>query len=635
MPGFVYDVLEDGKAWNRSLLMEYNRNFFIAIALSLLVIVGWQFFFVSPHNRAEKKMAEVAEKMERQAILQTGVPGSPGRQDSSPAALRLSEPLQTGMPVEMTPPARADVISRSARIEIDTPQLEGSINLTGAQIDDLLLKNYRMTVDRNSPNIALLNPMVFKQGYFAEFGFSSDTVKAEIPRNRTLWQVEGDNRRLTPSSPVRLVFDNGQGLVFRRTISVDDEYMFTFEDSVANRTGEAVLLSSYGRVLRVSPPETASGTYLLHEGMIGVIGDHGLKTETYHDLSEARGKDRVVTFEDVTGGWIGITDKYWAVTLVPSQNTPYKSRFSFNDSGSTRYQSYFVGEAFSVAPGKSATVTNRVFAGAKQVDVINAYEKNPGIQQFGLLIDWGLMNFITKPMFMLIDWLYRLVGNFGIAILLVTVILKIILFPLANKSYKSMARMKNVQPAMMEIREKYAEDKVKQQQAIMELYRKEKINPLAGCWPLAVQFPIFFALYKVLYITIEMRHAPFLGWIQDLATPDPTSLFNLFGLLPYDVPHFLMIGFWPIIMGITMFLQMRMNPTPPDSTQAMIFNWMPLVFIWMLAAFPAGLVIYWAWNNTLSIIQQAIIMKRQGARIELFDNLKGLFSRKSKAYRKK
>lgn len=613
--------------------MEYNRNYFIAIVLSLFVIIGWQFFFVSPQNKAERKMAEVAEKVEQEA-RQSNVPGVTEAGNAGSGAVQPSVPQQAGTAADMTPPAREAAVEQTARVAIDTPQFKGSINLVGAQIDDLLLKNYHMTVDRNSPNIALLNPMGFRQSYFAEFGFSSDTVKADIPRNQTRWQVEGDNRRLTPSSSVRLVFDNGNGLVFRRTISVDDQYMFTFEDSVTNQTGEVISLAPYGRVLRVSPPDTASGTYLLHEGMIGVIGDEGLKTKTYHDLSEAKGKDRVVTFDEVTGGWIGITDKYWAVALVPSQNTAYKSRFSYNDAGGTRYQSDFVSKAFSVAPGATGTVTSRVFAGAKQVDVINAYEKNLGIRQFELLIDWGWLNFITKPMFVLIDWLYRLVGNFGIAILLVTVILKVILFPLANKSYKSMARMKNVQPAMVEIREKYGDDKVKQQQAIMELYRKEKINPLAGCWPLIVQFPIFFALYKVLYITIEMRHAPFFGWIQDLAAPDPTSLFNLFGLLPYDVPHFLMIGFWPIIMGITMFLQMRMNPTPPDPTQAMIFNWMPLVFTWMLAAFPAGLVIYWAWNNTLSIIQQAVIMKRQGAKIELFDNLKSLFIRKSRTHGK-
>jgi len=615
--------------------MEYNRNFFVAIVLSLVIIMGWQFFFVSPQNKAEQKMAEVAEKVEQDQARQIGVPadseaGSPSRQAAQP-----SIPSPAAAPVDMTPQARAQVIASTDRIEIDTPQLKGSFNLVGGQIDDLLLKNYRMTVDKDSPNIALLNPMGFKQGYFAEFGFSSDDIKAEIPRNRTRWQVEGDNRRLTPSTPVRLVFDNGQGLVFHRTVSVDDQYMFTIEDSVTNSTESAVSLAPYGRVMRVSPPDTANGTYLLHEGLIGVIGDDGLKTETYHDLSKAEGKDRTLAFDEVSGGWVGITDKYWAVALVPAQNAPYRPRFSYNDTGSTRYQSDFAGKAFSVAPGATYTLTNRVFAGAKQVDVINAYEKNLGIKQFELLIDWGWLNFITKPMFMLIDWLYKLVGNFGVAILLVTVILKVFLFPLANKSYKSMARMKNVQPAMMEIREKYADDKVKQQQAIMELYRNEKINPLAGCWPLIVQFPIFFALYKVLYITIEMRHAPFLGWIQDLAAPDPTSLFNLFGLLPYDVPHVLMIGFWPIIMGITMFLQMRMNPTPPDPTQAMIFNWMPLVFTWMLASFPAGLVIYWAWNNTLSIIQQAVIMKRQGAKIELLDNLKALFVRKPKAQARK
>ncbi|RCL01437.1 MAG: YidC/Oxa1 family membrane protein insertase [Candidatus Tokpelaia sp. JSC085] len=612
--------------------MEYNRNFLVAIVLSLLVITGWQFFFVSPKKTENHKTTEVTGIVESKEIHQTGVPRE--KYTTEIGRPIISAQGGTGTPVEMTARKRMAVIRKTDRIAIETPHLKGSISLVGARIDDLLLKNYHMTVKKTSPNIALLNPMVFKQGYFAEFGFSSDTLKTAIPRNETRWKITGKNQCLTPESPVQLVFDNGNGLIFLRKISVDDQYMFTFEDSVKNLTKGDISLASYGRISRVSPPDTASGTYLLHEGLIGIIGNDGLKTKTYDDLSEAKGADRTVSFNQATGGWIGITDKYWAVALIPSQTIPFEAHFSFDDVGGTDYQSSYLGKAFSVASGATKTIVNHVFAGAKQVDVIDNYEKKIGIKQFELLIDWGWLNFITKPMFVLIDWLYQLVGNFGFAILLVTVILKIVLFPLANKSYKSMARMKNVQPAMMEIREKYAEDKIRQQQAIVELYRREKINPLAGCWPLIIQFPIFFALYKVLYITIEMRHAPFFGWIQDLAAPDPTSFFNCFGLLPYNVPHFLMIGFWPIVMGITMFLQMRMNPTPHDPTQAMLFNWMPIIFTWMLAGFPAGLVIYWAWNNTLSIIQQAIIMKRQGSKIELLGKLRRFSSGILKLMRK-
>jgi YidC/Oxa1 family membrane protein insertase len=385
-----------------------------------------------------------------------------------------------------------------------------------------------------------------------------------------------------------------------------------------------VSLYNYGRVMRFGKPATAS-IYVLHEGLIGVTGEEGLQEIDYSDVEESKqikpGKS--------TDGWLGITDKYWAVAMVPSGAQPFQPGYAyFDDNGRPRYRADFVTDAITVAPGASATVETRVFAGAKEVGKIQAYETDQKIRQFDLLIDWGWFYFITKPMFYLIDWLYKALGNFGLAILATTVIVKAIFFPLANKSYKSMARMKVVQPKMLEIREKYADDKMKQQQAMMELYKTEKINPVAGCWPVLIQIPVFFALYKVLYVTIEMRHAPFFGWIQDLAAPDPTSIFNLFGLLPFAVPAFLMIGVWPLVMGVTMFLQMRMNPTPPDPTQQMIFTWMPVIFTFMLASFPAGLVIYWAWNNLLSIIQQGVIMKRSGAKIELWDNLAGLFKKK-------
>ncbi|MBN9270122.1 MAG: membrane protein insertase YidC, partial [Mesorhizobium sp.] len=328
-------------------------------------------------------------------------------------------------------------------------------------------------------------------------------------------------------------------------------------------------------------------------------------------------------------GWLGITDKYWAVALVPSEKQPFQPRFGFYDDGRTRYQSDYLSDQIALAPGQSTTLQTLVFAGAKEVSTVNAYEKDHHIRQFDLLIDWGWFYFITKPMFWLIDTLYKFFGNFGLAIIATTVLVKAAFFPLANKSYKSMANMKKVQPKMVEIREKYADDKMAQQKAMMELYKTEKINPIAGCWPVALQIPVFFALYKVLYITIEMRHAPFFGWIHDLAAPDPTSVFNLFGLLPFAPPAFLPhLGVWAVIMGFTMFLQMRMNPAPPDPTQAMIFNWMPVVFTFMMGSFPAGLVIYWAWNNTLSILQQGVIMKRQGAKIELWDNLIALFRKK-------
>jgi YidC/Oxa1 family membrane protein insertase len=360
------------------------------------------------------------------------------------------------------------------------------------------------------------------------------------------------------------------------------------------------------------------------------MGDQGLKEVTYSDIEKAKEQ----TFK-VTNAWFGITDKYWAATLLPETNASLQARFSAGQLGNLKtYQTDYLLDPVTIAPGATGTAKARLFAGAKETNVVDNYDKTLNLNRFELLIDWGWFYFITKPLFWLIDWLFRWLGNFGLAILAVTVIIKIVFFPLANKSYASMAKMKAVQPEMMQIRERYAEDKVKQQQALMELYKKEKINPLAGCLPILVQIPVFFALYKVLFVTIEMRHAPFFGWIKDLAAPDPTTIFNLFGLIPWDpsvVPvlgPFLMLGIWPIIMGITMWVQMKLNPAPPDPTQKMIFDWMPLIFTFMLASFPAGLVIYWAWNNLLSFGQQSFIMHRHGTKIELWDNVKELFGKK-------
>ena len=414
------------------------------------------------------------------------------------------------------------------------------------------------------------------------------------------------------------------GLEFRRTISVDDKYLFTAKDEVINKTANPVTLYPYALISRHNTPHTA-GFYILHEGPVGVLGDNGLLEKSYKDLEEKK----EFAYAN-TKGWLGFTDKYWAAALVPDPGTSLlKARFSGGMLGNVKtYQSDYVLDAQTIAPGATGTAQARLFAGAKEVRVVNAYEESLKLDRFDRLIDWGWFYFITKPLFLVIDWLFHLVGNFGVAILLVTVMIKLIFFPLASKSYASMAKMKAVQPQMVQLRERYKDDKAKQQQELMELYKKEKINPLAGCLPILIQIPVFFSLYKVLFVTIEMRHAPFFGWIHDLAAPDPTSLFNLFGLLPFAVPTFLHIGVWPLIMGVTMFLQMRMNPTPPDPTQAAIFTWMPVIFTFMMAGFPAGLVVYWAWNNLLSIIQQGVIMKRQGAKIELWDNLAALFKKK-------
>ncbi|KQU64246.1 insertase [Aminobacter sp. DSM 101952] len=599
--------------------MENNRNFFITIALSVLILTLWQVFYMNPRIETQRETARIeAERVAQEQKAAQPAGTTPGT--GTPAAPQAGIP---GAPTTQAAIAdRAQAIAATGRIAIDTPSLKGSINLTGARIDDISLKHYRVTVEPNSPVIELLNPQALPSGFYGEIGFVGSEATGAVPGPDTVWTAEGA-QTLTPATPVTLTYTNDKNLTFKRTIAVDENYMFTVTDTVTNAGGADVALSNYGRLTRFDKPLHAS-TYVLHEGLIGVTGTEGLQEISYSTIED----DKQVLPGKSTDGWLGITDKYWAASLVPSGKQPFQPRFSYFDDGRPRYQADYLTDPITVAAGQSATVETLVFAGAKEVAKINAYETDRQIRQFELLIDWGWFYFITKPMFWLIDNLYKLLGNFGLAILATTVIVKAIFFPLANKSYKSMANMKMVQPKMLEIREKYADDKMKQQQAMMELYKTEKINPLAGCWPVLIQIPVFFALYKVLYVTIEMRHAPFFGWIHDLAAPDPTSIFNLFGLLPWGVPAFLMIGVWPLIMGVTMFLQMRMNPTPPDPTQAMIFTWMPILFTFMLASFPAGLVIYWAWNNSLSILQQGVIMKRQGAKIELWDNLMALFKKK-------
>ena len=591
--------------------MEKNRNYLIAIALSVVIVLAWQFLYMNPRMEAQQRALEAQQALQGESA-QPVTPESPG------ATVSGSLP---GASQAQATQNREQAVAASPRVAIDTPALSGSINLVGARFDDLKLRDYHETVDDKSPIITLFSPANTADGYFTELGFVQSDDSGSVPGPSTQWTLASGDK-LTVDSPVVLTFTNEKGVVFTRTISVDEHYLLNVTDKIENPTAEAISLAPYGRVTRYNKPATPS-VYVIHEGFIGVLGENGLIEESYDDVDE-----EAVANAKATGGWLGITDKYWAATLVPPQSLPYESRFSHFKDGQPRYQADFRSDALTVAPGETVEVTNLVFAGAKEVPLVDQYEEQYSIPRFELLIDWGWFYFITKPMFHLMDFFFRYFGNFGVAILLTTIVVKAIFFPLASKQYASMANMKRVQPKMEELKAKHGDDRMAMQQAMMQLYKEEKINPIAGCWPILLQIPVFFALYKVIYVTIEMRHAPFFGWIQDLSAPDPTSLFNLFGLLPFGVPGFLLIGVWPLIMGTTMWLQMRMNPTPPDPTQAMIFNWMPLVFTFMLATFPAGLVIYWAWNNTLSIMQQALIMKRHGAKIELFDNIKSLFRRK-------
>ena len=609
--------------------MEQNRNFLVFIALSMLILLAWQYFYLGPQMEQERAAREAlqaeqtAEQTPQAGIGTTADIPQPGPQPGTTA--RTSDLPGAGTAAGTAGVSREASLDQQQRIVIDTPSLAGSLNLAGARFDDLRLKNYHLTVDPTSPTIELLSPASMQEGYFAEFGYAGNELSGAVPGPNTVWSVEG-SPTLTPSSPVVLNWSNDQGLSFQRTVSVDNDYMFEIIDTVTNTSDAAVSVSPYGRITRLYRPETTN-FFILHEGFIGYVGEEGLEQIKYNKMEE----EGTIAPPRDSGGWLGITDKYWATALIPSQTTPFQARFSYFDNGRPRYQTDFLSDPVTIAAGQTQSVEKHLFAGAKRVPIIDGYEEAYQIERFDLMIDWGWFYFITKPLFYVLDYFYRLVGNFGISILITTVLLKLVFFPLANKSYVSMANMKKVQPKMEEIKAKHGDDRQAMQKAMMELYKKEKINPVAGCWPVLLQIPVFFALYKVLFVTIEMRHAPFFGWIKDLSAPDPTSIFNLFGLLPFDPPALLMIGIWPLIMGVTMFLQMRMNPTPPDPTQAMIFNWMPVIFTFMLATFPAGLVIYWAWNNALSILQQAVIMKRQGVKIELWSNLAGMLRKKPKA----
>ena len=614
--------------------MTDNRNTILAVILSGLVLIAWQYFYNVP--QMEKQRAQSQTQAELQKATPQSAPGSTTPQaGSTPTA---------NAPAINQPASAAPVISREAaiaatpRIKIDTPRVIGSISLKGARIDDLALVQFRETVDPTSPAIVLYSPSNTASPYYAEFGWVPATgTTSRIPDQTTVWEQEGTGA-LSPNNPVTLKYDNGEGLTFRRTIAIDDRYLFTIKDDVTNVGTAPVTLYPFALISRHGTPQV-SGYYILHEGLIGYLGDQRLQEFGYKKIDDAKS----VGF-NVTNGWLGITDKYWASALLPDADAKLQARFSSNLAGTVRtYQTDYLLDAKTVAIGGTASANARLFAGAKEASVVGinfplvgfgGYNKELGLNRFDLLIDWGWFDFITKPMFLALDWCYRLFGNFGVSILLVTVFVKLLFFPLANKSYASMAKMKSVQPQLQALKERYPDDRVKQQQEMMEIYKKEKINPIAGCLPVALQIPVFFSLYKVLFITIEMRHAPFFGWIKDLSAPDPTNLFTLFGLIPFDptqLPlfgHYLALGIWPIIMGITMWFQMKLNPTPPDPTQKMIFDWMPLIFTFMLAGFPAGLVIYWAWNNTLSVLQQSFIMRRNGVKVELFDNLKAVFAPK-------
>ena len=549
-----------------------TRNIIAAISLSAAVIILYTLFFAPPpvtqENLAEKNKTE---------------------QNSDAPSLDQKE--------NVTEISREQALSESERIQFENQSIIGSISLKGAAIDDLTFKEYNVVLNSNE-KVNLLAPRNSKEGYLIESGFITTDKNVEIPNSNSIWSVSG-NSKLTAQSPIKLTWANDQGITFEKEISIDDKFLFTVKQRVINSTNNKYDFYSYGQIIRNEAPEITN-FYILHEGLVATLDDE-LIEEDYDDIEEKKFS------RTAQKGWLGIGDKYWITSLIPPKGKEFKTTFDYKN----KFRANFVGtEPLELNSNSSIEDKMQIIVAAKRVDVIDGYAESLKIDKFDLTIDWGFLYFITKPLFFGIDYFFKLLGNYGLAIIAITICIRLAFFPLANFSFRSMAKMKALTPEMTRLKELHKDDKMKLQQAMMALYKKEKVNPMSGCLPILVQIPVFFALYKVLFVTIEMRHMPFYGWIQDLSERDPTSLFNLFGLLPYDVPSFLMIGAWPIAMGISMFVQMKLNPAPTDPMQAKIFMFFPLFLTIILAPFPAGLVIYWTVNNILTMAQQVFIMKR-------------------------
>ena len=565
-----------------------QRNLLTAIVLSMAILITFQVLFAdrSPTPDAglqtEERFAEPVARVD-DAL---GVEG-------------LNPDEEFGAVV-----GRDDALADSPRIVLDSPRMRGSLSLRGARIDDLWLRDYRQTLAEDSPQVLVLSPSGAANAYFGEFGWlAAQASEVQLPGPDTEWTANATT--LTLDAPLSLRWDNGEGLRFEQHIAVDDGFMFTVTQRVANTGDAPVTLYPYGRVRRAGAPDTL-GFFVLHEGPLGVFNG------TLQELSYGDVRDSGQQTEHSTGGWVGITEKYWLVALIPDQQAAVDAGFRYH-APQDEYQVDILGGAVVVQPGDTAEVSNRLFAGAKEVETVDRYRTELGIERFDLTIDWGWFFFLTKPIFHALDYLYRWTGNFGIAIIVLTMFVRLLFYPLANRSFRSFGAMRRVQPEVQRLREAYKDDRERMTKEMMELYRRENVNPLSGCMPLVLQIPVFFALYKVLFVTIEMRHSPFFGWIQDLSAPDPTSLFNLFGLIPWDTPSFLTIGIWPLLMGLSMFVQQKLNPAPPDPIQQRIFMMLPVVFTVILAGFPAGLVVYWTVNNVLTLTQQWIIMRRAEA----------------------
>ena len=551
-----------------------SKNVIAAISLSAAVIIIYGLFFAPPPPDPKKINNEKNNTVES-----------------------TSEAPSLDQNVEVSKISRNEAIENEDRVQFENSTVIGSISLVGGSIDDLTFKKYTNTLNGDD-NVILLNPKKVEDGYYIETGWATANKNIKLPNSKTIWTIEGNNK-LTPNSPIKLSWTNDQNIKFIKDISIDDQYLFKVNQTIINNSEKTYNFYPYGQIIRNLAPEIID-FFILHEGLIGVFDDQ-LVEEDYDDIEEKKFSI------NADKGWLGITDKYWITSLIPQENRKFRTDFDYKN----KFRANFI-ETSATEIGANETKSNeiKIIIAAKEVDIIDGYAENLNISKYDLAIDWGWFYFLVKPLFFLIDYFFKLTGNFGIAIILITICIRIVFFPLANYSFKSMAKMKVLQPEMTRLKELHKEDKMKLQQEMMALYKKEKVNPVSGCLPIFIQIPFFFAIYKVLFVTLEMRHQPFYGWIKDLSERDPTSIFNLFGLIPWDPPSFLLIGVWPCLMGLSMYLQQKLNPTPPDPIQAKIFAFFPLFLTVILAPFPSGLVIYWTINNILTMAQQYVIIKR-------------------------
>ena len=565
-----------------------SRNLILSVVLSVGVLLLWSMFVENPNRNISNSIEPLTEESEV---------------NLSALDMQEVEEIEESLGLNSNSFKSLDnSLNETSRINIDTQSLLGSINLEGLRIDDIVLKKYNETLDEESSNIRLLSPLDTKNGYEISFGWIKDkNANIETPTAQTIWKLKSSKKILNENSELEFEWSNNTGQIFKTSISIDEKYLFSIKQKIINNSDSEIILNNASKITRKTIPEL-SGFFILHEGLLGVVAEK-LELIDYEELKEEK---QTLNFES-NNGWVGITDKYWLSALIPDQTNPFKAIFTYDEG----YIAYFRSlNAQSVKPGEEIEVNSHIFTGAKEAKLIDSYKEKFNIYNFDLAIDWGWLYFLTKPLFYVVFFFSEISGNFGLAIIILTVITRIVFFPLANWSFVSMAKMKMLQPEMTRLKELHKDDRQQQQQALMALYKKEKVNPISGCLPILIQIPFFFAIYKMLFVSIEMRHAPFYGWIQDLAAKDPTSIFNLFGLIPWDPPSFMVIGVWPLLMGITMYIQQKLNPAPPDPIQAKIFMFFPLFITLLLAQFAAGLVIYWTTNNILSILQQWVITRR-------------------------